>query len=156
MVTLEQSAWKMVANSTPIHAAAHNDDAVVIPGRNCQQAVAADDARQVDTRNVWHQRLRTGGDDDILRPQIFLSVLLPPPMVFPGGWSPSFDKGDVVLSKQLLDLAPVTAHRTLLIFLHFRKIEGDKIGRNTEPIPCAASWKNVDASAAPWWGCIPG
>ena len=57
----------------------------------------------------------------------------------------SFDKSNVIFIKQLLDLAPVTAHGPLLVILHFCKIKGDKIGRDTEFIPVLHHGKMLDA-----------
>ena len=124
--------------------AAHNHNAVIIPGGHCQQTVTVDNARQIDAGNVRHDRLRTGSDNDILCPEIFLAVLSHHfDGLFPADSRLSFDKSNVIFIKQLLDLAPVTAHRTLLVILHFCEIEGDKIGRDTEFIPVLHHGKNV-------------
>ena len=135
-----ENGGKLHANDT----AAHDDDAVIVPGWNRQQTVTVDDARQVNARNLRHNRLCAGGDDDVLCPEIFLAILSHHfDGLFPADSRLSFDKSNVIFIKQLLDLAAVTAHRTLLVILHFREIEGDKISRDTEFIPVLHHGKNV-------------
>ena len=123
---------------------AHNHDAVIIPSRHCQQTVTVDNARQIDAGNVRHDRLRAGSDNNILCTKIFLAALAYYFNSFlPADGRLSLYKGDIIFIKQLLDFIAVPAHRTLLVILHFCKIKGDKISRDTKFIPVLHHGKNI-------------